>query len=281
MSTFESEPVISRRQLLVAAGLAVSSGIAAGGGNGAGAATSKKRATKKPVPKKTTKALTSAANCTVIPEETGGPFPGDGSNGANALALKGIVRSDIRSSIVTSSTVAKGIPLKLELTINSAESCKSLAGAAVYIWHCDRDGKYSMYSESVLDENYLRGVQEARADGRLDFITIVPGAYPGRWPHIHFEIYPSLAKATTGANAIATSQLAFPESMCTEVYASSGYESSARNMKSLSLKRDGVFADGVDHQMPTITGTAARGLTAALTISVSSGTAPLGGLLPV
>jgi protocatechuate 3,4-dioxygenase beta subunit len=275
MSTFESEPksepkseVISRRQLLLAAGLAVSGGMAVGS-DAASAATSKKRTTKKPVAKKTTtKALTSAANCSVIPEETLGPFPGDGTNGANALLLKGIVRSDVRSSIVTSNTVAAGVPLKIQLTINSAQTCTALSGAAVYIWHCDRDGQYSMYSDSVLDENYLRGVQEARSDGKLEFITVVPGAYPGRWPHIHFEVYPSLAKATTGANAIATSQLAFPEAMCTEAYASSGYEPSARNMRSLSLKRDSIFADGVGLQMPTVSGTVASGLTAALTISV-------------
>jgi protocatechuate 3,4-dioxygenase beta subunit len=279
-----SEPKLtplSRRQLFLAAGLAVSGVV---GGDVASEASAKKTTKRAPKPgsakKGSTKALTSAANCSVIPEETGGPFPGDGTNGANALALKGIVRSDVRSSIVTSKTVAEGVPLKIELTINAVEGCKALAGAAVYIWHCDRDGQYSMYSESVLDENYLRGVQAARSDGKLEFITVVPGAYPGRWPHIHFEVYPTLAKATTGANAIATSQLAFPESMCKEVYATPGYESSLRNLKRLSLAKDGVFADGVDRQTPTITGTVSSGLTASLTISVTSSAAPLGGLLP-
>ena len=28
-----------------------------------------------------------------------------------------------------------------------------------------RDGNYSLYSEAVADENYLRGVQETDADG--------------------------------------------------------------------------------------------------------------------
>src|SRR3989442_5994127 len=47
---------------------------------------------------------TSSASCSVIPEETAGPYPGDGSNSAsggiaNVLALSGIVRSDIRTSI--------------------------------------------------------------------------------------------------------------------------------------------------------------------------------------
>ena len=33
-----------------------------------------------------------------IPEETAGPYPGDGSNGVNVLSESGIVRSDITSS---------------------------------------------------------------------------------------------------------------------------------------------------------------------------------------
>ena len=40
-----------------------------------------------------------------------------------------------------------------------------------------------MYSEAVADENYLRGVQETDAEGRVEFRTIFPAAYSGRWPH--------------------------------------------------------------------------------------------------
>lgn len=32
-------------------------------------------------------------------------------------------------------------------------------GAAVYLWHGDRDGNYSLYSSGLENENYLRGVQ--------------------------------------------------------------------------------------------------------------------------
>ena len=60
------------------------------------------------------------APCAVIPEETAGPFPGDGSNGPNVLAQSGVVRSDIRSSFGSSTTVAEGVPLTIELTIQDA-----------------------------------------------------------------------------------------------------------------------------------------------------------------
>ena len=56
------------------------------------------------------------------------------------------------------------------------------------------------YSSRVTNENYLRGVQESDVDGVLRFETIFPGCYPGRWPHIHFEVYPSLADATSVSN---------------------------------------------------------------------------------
>lgn len=39
-----------------------------------------------------------------------------------------------------------------------------MAGAVVYLRHCDAEGYYSMYSEAAADENYLRGVQLALPD---------------------------------------------------------------------------------------------------------------------
>jgi protocatechuate 3,4-dioxygenase beta subunit len=96
-----------------------------------------------------------------LPEETGGPFPGDGSNGANVLNQSGIVRRDISSSFGSSTTKAEGVPLSVTMTINDFANNKSpLAGGAVYVWHCDREGRYSLYSQGITGENYLRGVQE-------------------------------------------------------------------------------------------------------------------------
>ena len=143
----------------------------------------------------------------------------------------------------------------------------TLPGAAVYVWHCDRSGAYSLYD--VADQNYLRGVQVADAGGRVTFTSIFPAAYAGRWPHVHFEVYPDLARATGGDAAITTSQLAFPEAVCRQVYALPGYEDSVGNLADLSLESDNVFADGVGSQLATMTGTPAAGLTAALTIPVA------------
>src|SRR5215211_7048013 len=190
-----------------------------------------------------------------LPEETGGPFPGDGSNGANVLNQSGVVRRDITASFGASTTKAKGIPLDITMTINDFANNKSpLAGGAVYVWHCDREGRYSLYSEAVTGENYLRGVQETDGRGQVKFTTIFPACHSGRWPHIHFEVYPSLAKATNSANKIATSQMALPKATCKAVYATSEYEQSLGNFSRVSLDSDNVFSDGYDLQMPTVTG---------------------------
>ena len=207
---------------------------------------------------------------TEIPEETAGPYPGDGSNGPNVLDDSGIVRSDIRSSFGSSTTTATGVPLSVELNIfDSANGWAPLAGAAVYIWHCDMDGEYSMYSRGLENENYLRGVQETDSVGRVRFTTIFPGAYSGRWPHIHFEVYSSVADATSEGRIKATSQVALPEAACNAVYATAGYEQSVRNMTQTTLRSDNVFGnDGGIHQIPTYSGDVTRGYSVALNVGV-------------
>jgi len=209
------------------------------------------------------------AACAKIPEETAGPYPGDGSNGANALALSGIVRGDIRSSIAGATGVAQGVVLTVSLTLVSSGTCTPLADHAVYLWHCDRDGNYSMYSAAVIGENYLRGVQVSDAAGLVTFTSIFPGCYAGRWPHIHFEIYPTVAAATSGSGKVATSQLALPKSTCDVVYATAGYAASVANLSRITLASDNVFSDGATLQLPSITGTVEQGYAAALTVAIA------------
>jgi protocatechuate 3,4-dioxygenase beta subunit len=54
------------------------------------------------------------------------------------------------------------------------------------------------------NQNDLRGIQESDATGKVTFTSIYPACYAGRWPHNHFEVYPSLATAVSAANKIAT-----------------------------------------------------------------------------
>jgi len=120
-----------------------------------------------------------------------------------------------------------GLHRDLQLTIVSASSCTPLADYAVYLWHCDRAGNYSLYSSGVTNQNYLRGVQGADANGKVKFTSIYPGCYSGRWPHIHFEVYRSLAAAQAVSNKIATSQIALPKASSDLVYATMSGEVSS------------------------------------------------------
>lgn len=221
----------------------------------------------------TSSAATTTDCPTEIPGETAGPYPADGSNASqqtlNALDISGIVRQDIRTSIGTQNT-AQGVPMTVEFTlVDTNNACAPLAGYAFYAWHCTREGGYSMYSEGLTDEDFLRGVQATDSEGKATFQSIFPGCYLGRWPHVHFEIYPSLERATGSSNAVHTSQLALPEADCNAVYATDGYGSSAQNLAQITLATDNVFSDSYELQMATVTGNVSDGYTAKLTVGVA------------
>ncbi len=219
-----------------------------------------------------------ASSLTEIPDETNGPYPADGTNGVNVLDEDGIVRRDIRSSFGDAGATARGIPLTFELTVlDIVKGGEPMAGAAVYAWQCDRDGKYSLYSEGVEGENYLRGVQVADGRGRVTFVSVFPACYPGRWPHVHFEVYPDLDSVTDYDKRLSTSQLALPKKACDTVFATAGYEASVDNLAQLTLKTDNVFGDdGGVHQLAATTGSPKAGYTATLTVPIDTSTEPGG-----
>ncbi|WP_345381954.1 intradiol ring-cleavage dioxygenase [Pseudonocardia yuanmonensis] len=272
---FDLTTLVGRRRVLRALGLgAVALGAAA---CGAGDTTTGD----------TTRGGTTAAGTTgaaptgssEIPDETAGPFPGDGSNGPDVLAESGIVRSDIRSSIGTGTGVAEGVPMILELAVvDIARGTVPFTGAAVYVWHCDRSGGYSLYSEGLEDENYLRGVQIADATGTVRFTSVFPACYPGRWPHVHFEVFPDGASITDAGNAVATSQVALPREVCEQVYARPGYERSAATLSRVGLESDSVFRDdGGASQLASVTGDVTGGYTVSLAVGVDPTTTPRAG----
>ena len=279
---FDLATLSRRRALVLFAGsaLGVLAGCGSGASSSAGSTTTAGGAAASSTT--TTAGAAASADCATIPAETAGPFPGDGSNGPNVLGENGIVRSDIRSSFGTSSTTAAGIPLTINLSlVDSVGGCVALTGAAVYVWQCDRAGGYSLYSSGITGENYLRGVQAAGSDGRVTFRSVFPGMYPGRWPHIHFEVYKSLAAATGGGAPAATSQLAIPEAACDQVYATAGYEASVRNITRTSLANDNVFRDdGAKSQLGTISGSVQNGYTVELRVPVDPNAVSSGSRAP-
>ncbi|HWS36997.1 MAG TPA: intradiol ring-cleavage dioxygenase [Actinoplanes sp.] len=262
---------LRRRQVLRAFGLgAVAVGL---GGCGSGGDSTTTSATTTATSAGTTSALSE------IPDETAGPYPGDGSNGPNVLTESGVVRKDIRSSFGDATGTAEGVPMTISLTVKDlANSAAAFAGVAVYLWHCNRDGEYSLYSTGITDENYLRGVQIADSTGKVEFTSIFPACYSGRWPHIHFEVYPDQASISSSSNAIATSQVALPKDVCDEVYKQTGYDESVANLAAVSLDSDNVFGeDSAALQLATVTGDVAGGFAVSLEVGVDTATTPSGG----
>ena len=192
--------------------------------------------------------------CVANPAETEGPFPADGTNvregqTVNILTEEGVIREDIRTSIGGLTPVAEGVPLTMEITlVDVNRACVPLGGMAVYVWQCDAEGVYSIYGTA--DRNYLRGVGISDAQGRVRFTTVFPACYPGRWPHIHFEVFSSAEMAVSGKGALLTSQFALPETECRAVYDSQPlYAASRETINGVSLNRDGIFRDASEVEL--------------------------------
>lgn len=224
-----------------------------------------------------TGAGTGSGACSTVAPETAGPFPADGSN-TNGGVLKNVLadarafRTDIRSDF-DGSNVQQGIPLTVTMTlVDSNNGCAPLAGKYVYLWHCSRTGNYSQYSGAMnggnyADNTFLRGVAVTDSNGQVTFTTVFPGRYSGRATHMHFEVYPDSTPARAEVTTI--SQLAFPASVCDQVYANTTlYPTSAAN--NTSNEADGIFRDGTDTEMLSITGNNTTGYAASITVGVAA-----------
>ncbi len=216
-------------------------------------------------------------SCSLIPSETAGPYPAHSDDrGVNVLSQKGIVRSDIISSLGTSdypgTAVALGIPLTVRIRlVDSTNGCVPLENYAVYLWHCDQTGLYSMYNQEVIEETYLRGVQVSDSEGWLEFQTVYPGCYDGRMVHMHFDIFKSLDLAINDENITKTSQLTFPVAVSKSVYEnhSNIYTNGLQNLNRISFETDNVFSDGVEFQVANIdSGNANTGYVSSIVVGV-------------
>jgi protocatechuate 3,4-dioxygenase beta subunit len=168
------------------------------------------------------------ATCVLTPEVTEGPYWID----------KKLTRRDIREG-------KPGLPVVLQLTIVSAKTCKPVRGADLEIWHCDASGNYSGFEAGssgggpggdgpTSTTRYLRGHQRSNAAGVATFVTIFPGWYPGRTPHIHM-------KAHIGNDRVVhTGQLFFNEAITAAVYEQPPY--SSHGSYDTPHTRDMIFA---------------------------------------
>ncbi len=278
-----------RRALLMMGGAVTTAALVSCGGGGSASSTtvstssssSSSSFSSSSTSSSSSSSSSSAGTCTEAATETNGPYPADGTNTisgsvVNVLTQSGIVRSDIRTSFGAMSGTAAGVPLTLTLTITIQDAnlgCTALTNYAVYIWHCDRAGLYSLYSSGVTAQNYLRGVQVSNASGQVTFTTIFPACYSGRMPHIHVEVYASQSTATTANNAVKITQLAFDRTTCQSVYNNAtGYSQSISNLAAITFASDNVFSDDTSAQLAaatvSLTGDYTNGFTGTVSIAV-------------
>jgi protocatechuate 3,4-dioxygenase beta subunit len=179
----------------------------------------------------TNDSLNAPQACTLIPSETAGPFPLDLSD--NTFYF----RKDVRES-------KPGVQLNLRMKIKGVQNCEPMQNVRVNIWHCDKDGNYSGY-DSFSGQTWCRGYQMTDATGEVEFITIFPGWYPGRVCHIHFQVYVNSSYA-------AISQLAFDEAAKDALYIAHP-TIYTKGPDPLEVGQDGVFSDGYQYQLATLT----------------------------
>lgn len=184
-------------------------------------------------------------DCVTSPSETAGPFP--------IRTPADLVKANIISD-------REGIALLINLTVQDKNNaCQPMASVLVDIWHCDAVGNYSEY-DSFRNVSFLRGRQMTDANGQVSFISIYPGWYRGRAPHIHIEVLDS------NENSLLVSQIAFPDSVSETVYSTSSYRGSADTSNS----RDGLFRDSLDQNMAdAVEGNTTEGYTLEKTIIVN------------
>lgn len=143
-----------------------------------------------------------ATTCVLTPEATEGPYWVDGA----------LTRRDVREA-------RPGLPLVVRFTVLNARTCKVIRNADVELWHCDAHGEYSGVDGATT--RFLRGHQRTNAAGRAEFLTIFPGWYPGRTPHIHMKV-------SVGGNTVHTGQVFFNEATTRRVYAQPPYAGRGR-----------------------------------------------------
>ena len=118
----------------------------------------------------------------VQPDSRGdaGPFPGDGSNGPNVLnATRRRPQRHPSSFAGLSAARPTACRSTIVLTIVSASTCAPLAGRAVYLWHCDRLGRYSLYSSGRDEPELPARHAGGRRERKVTFHVDLPGLLRG------------------------------------------------------------------------------------------------------
>ncbi|RMZ86561.1 hypothetical protein DV736_g6213, partial [Chaetothyriales sp. CBS 134916] len=177
------------------------------------------------------------SSCVLQPDVTQGPYYVNGE----------LIRKDVRED-------QDGVPLYLDLQIIDTSTCDPVSDLYFDIWHANATGVYSGIvangngnnaDSSNIDTTFLRGIQQTDSNGIVQFITIVPGHYTGRAPHIHIlshapadtTVLSNDTLATDGDTVVSShvGQLFFDQDLLTQVFELDPYTG---NTQDLTLNSD-------------------------------------------
>lgn len=159
-----------------------------------------------------------AGTCVLTATDIEGPFYIDEMEVMNDVTM---IRSDVRDGHA-------GVEFRLHFRmLDARKSCAPIAGAELYIWHCDADGYYSGFSGQDPSKPYMgsanpapsnldrfcRGVQSSDAMGVASFTSVYPGWYAGRPLHVHL-----MARIKGTTTRLITTQLYFPAAFTVDVH---------------------------------------------------------------
>ena len=173
------------------------------------------------------------------PHITPGPYFGPLADFAN--------NADLRAEALGRAAVLYGVPLTLTLNVYAVANGTgtAMAGASVFLWHCDSLGVYGGVSlasapsnrENTVGQRWLRSVQPTNDAGQVVFHTIVPGAYAGRTLHFHLRV--RAADAETDSTFAVTTQLMFRDSVYARLATVEPYKSVSTPY--VTLAQDSIY----------------------------------------
>lgn len=189
---------------------------------------------------------------------------------ANVWSVSNMLRRDIRHDLGGDGKAAPGLRLELKMNLELAGlSSRPKGGLAVYVWHCDAAGRYSVYD--VNGTTSLRGIGVTGSNGRVQFTTIYPGTYRGREPHIHFEVYPTLSSIRIPEKRLLLSRITFPEVISRAVYEShSTYRPSLEHFNALLFGKPEKHDPSSKHssRIASVSGSARKALRASISVQI-------------
>jgi len=137
----------------------------------------------------------------------------------------------------------EGVPFILDTQVIDMATCEPVTTAMVEIWHCNSTGVYSgivasgngdSSDASNINATFLRALQPTDSEGVAQFISIFPGHYTSRAPHIHVLAHfngTTFENGTYGGGVVShVGQIFFDQDLITAVELTAPYNTNTQEL---------------------------------------------------